>query len=150
MRSKTYCIVQETMGKKLFFIYIRLTFNLEVVYSNCIYISTSNKVCFFFFLSFGKEYQILKQVHKVSLGKKSKWENKIKFLKLAYPFKIFGEYNWSISSIVLFGGYWAVNCFLYFLNFAMETWMVEDFIPWWLRWILLEIMCYNNYIKKWV
>lgn len=104
----------------------------------------------FFFLSFGKEYQILKQVHKVSLGKKSKWENKIKFLKLAYPFKIFGEYNWSISSIVLFGGYWAVNCFLYFLNFAMETWMVEDFIPWWLRWILLEIMCYNNYIKKWV
>ena len=105
---------------------------------------------FVFFLSFGKEYQIFQHVHKVSLGKKSKWENKIKFLKLAYPFKIFGEYNWSISSIVLFGGYWAVNCFLYFLNFAMETWMVEDFTPWWLGWILLEIMCYNNYIKEWV
>lgn len=105
---------------------------------------------FFYFLSFGKEYQIFQHVHKVSLGKKSKWENKIKFLKLAYPFKIFGEYNWSISSIVLFGGYWAVNCFLYFLNFAMETWMIEDFTPWWLGWILLEIMCYNNYIKEWV
>lgn len=71
-----------------------------------------------------------------------------KFLKLAYPFKIFGEYNWSLSSIVLFGGYWAVNCFLYFLNFAMEPRMVEDFTPCCLGWIFLKIVYYNDYLKK--
>ena len=110
MRSKTLLYFARNNGQKkrnneqkLFFTYIRLTFNLKVVIQTVFILALQTKKFFFHLLG--------KNTKSFSMSIKYHWEKNhnekiklFKFLKLAYAFKIFGKYIWSISNLVLFGG----------------------------------------------
>lgn len=138
--QETWTKKKETMNKSCS-LYTLDWLSTWRLFIQTVFILALQTKCFFFFRLLGKNTKSFSMCIKYHSEKNHNEKIKLfKFLKLAYAFKIFGKYIWSISSLVLFGGCWAVNCFFYFLNFAVEPRVVEDFIPWCLGWILLKII----------